>query len=251
MSEKGRSIKNRSRAMGLLLGLLMHVPSIDLQAQHHIDFEDGLASLYFNGNQFDGAGFLTFTNEKNFSFPIARHKIGTVEFYQVEGMYSVPRGAIEFEAGGFLGDDQFNFDIANTNVLILRKNAGIGHLLELSNGAHCTQGGVWTNNCSADVKHLHKEIQGTSILQKIKNLPLYEWSNNSVPNESHIGPTAEDFRDLFGVGTDRKTLASIDLGGVNLAGLKSLYNLVLEQAEKIRALEEKLNGQNASELKDR
>ncbi len=228
------------RAVGLLLGLLMYSPSVDLQAQHQVHFQEGLANLYFNGSQIDAAGFLTFTNEKNFSFPTPEHIIGSIEFYQVEGTGTLRKGAFEFVEGGFLGDDRFTFDIDNDAVLVLRRDGGFGPLLELSNGAHCTQGGVWTNNCSANLKHLHREVQEGSILEKIKRLPIYDWSYKSVPTESHIGPTAQDFNDLFQTGTDREKLASVDLAGVSLAGVKSLYELVLEQAEEIRKLKEML-----------
>jgi len=53
------------------------------------------------------------------------------------------------------------------------------------------------------------------MTQKLKSLPLYEW-NYKGDSVRHIGPMAEDFQRIFGVG-DGKTLALVDVMGVLLA----------------------------------
>jgi len=54
-----------------------------------------------------------------------------------------------------------------------------------------------------------------TMRERLKNLPIYTWHYKGE-DITHIGPTAEEFRDAFGVG-DGKTIALVDVMGVLLA----------------------------------
>jgi trimeric autotransporter adhesin len=55
---------------------------------------------------------------------------------------------------------------------------------------------------------------------------------------AHIGPTAQDFKKTFGVGSDGKTISTIDPSGIALAAIKELYKQNRELANQNRDLKE-------------
>jgi hypothetical protein len=81
-------------------------------------------------------------------------------------------------------------------------------------------------------KHDFRAIDPSSVLQRVADLPISEWSyrNDAV---RHIGPTAQDFYSSFQVGSDDRTISTIDAQGVALAAIQAL---ALEQ----RQMREKL-----------
>ena len=61
-----------------------------------------------------------------------------------------------------------------------------------------------------------------SILDKVESLDIPQWSYKTSPESRHIGPIAEDFFALFGLGVNNKTISPIDVAGVALAAVKAL-----------------------------
>jgi len=59
-------------------------------------------------------------------------------------------------------------------------------------------------------------------------------------SNQHIGPMAQDFSSLFGLGDSDQHISSIDLTGVTLAAIKALNSIVEVQKEQIDKLEEKI-----------
>lgn len=84
------------------------------------------------------------------------------------------------------------------------------------------------------MKTLHNRISESEILTKIRSLPVYRWSYLKEPNETHIGPVAEDFYESFHLGNSDKHIAGLDLGGVVLGGIRAL-------AEENKALKNEVN----------
>jgi hypothetical protein len=73
-------------------------------------------------------------------------------------------------------------------------------------------------------------VDTRAILQKVAALPIQEWNFKNEPDAvRHIGPMAQDFRAAFGLGTDDKTIATVDVDGVALAAIQGLYQMMLEQ----------------------
>ena len=70
-----------------------------------------------------------------------------------------------------------------------------------------------------------------------------QWDYKGTPKrETHIGPTAQQFKQLFGLGiADNNTsISTIDPVGVALAGIQELTKLVSEQQATITALKEQV-----------
>lgn len=109
------------------------------------------------------------------------------------------------------------------------------------NGAYLSVGGSWTNGSSKTFKDNIQTLDSQDILQKINTLPVDEWSyDNEGPDIRHIGPFAEDFYSIFGVGNDNMHISSIDPAGVALVGVKAL-------SEKLDSLETAGVGSSVSE----
>lgn len=100
------------------------------------------------------------------------------------------------------------------------------------NGAHLTTGGVWTNASDVNLKEDITPLNPHEIMQKIMQLPVTRWRYKGT-NEYHVGPMAQDFYASFGVGTDDKSISTIDPSGVNILALQALY-------EKLQVLENKV-----------
>ena len=54
----------------------------------------------------------------------------------------------------------------------------------------------------------------------------------------HIGPTAQDFKAVFGVGSDGKSISTIDPSGIALAAIKELTKKNAELTSKLEKLQE-------------
>jgi hypothetical protein len=123
---------------------------------------------------------------------------------------------------------------------------GIGVLdptnpLEHSSGAHLTAGGVWTNASDENLKENFKAVDGEEILEKVEGLPISQWNYKVESDEiTHIGPTAQDFKEVFGVGSNDKTISTIDPSGIALAAIKELGRQNRELKEENKKMKDLL-----------
>lgn len=74
-----------------------------------------------------------------------------------------------------------------------------------------------------------KSPSTSEILDSVDKLRIEKWKYKNI-NEAHIGPYAQEFKDLFGVG-DGQSINIIDLFGVLLGSVKEL-------SAKVKALQE-------------
>jgi hypothetical protein len=66
-------------------------------------------------------------------------------------------------------------------------------------------------------------VSAKEILEKLTALPVGQWRyTNEVAGIKHLGPTAQDFQSAFGLGTDDKSIGTVDEGGVALAAIQGL-----------------------------
>ena len=101
-------------------------------------------------------------------------------------------------------------------------------------------GSTWQNASDRNLKTSFEPIDGAAILRKVEQLPISEWAyKNSAGGGRHIGPTAQDFKAIFGLGESDRTISTIDPSGVALAAIKGLAAEVRLRDEKIAALEAK------------
>jgi trimeric autotransporter adhesin len=84
-------------------------------------------------------------------------------------------------------------------------------------------------------------VDPSSLLEKLAAMPVSTWNYKTQADSiRHLGPTAQDFREAFGLGEDDKHISTVDAEGVALAGVQALYKLSQQRiAELNQALSEK------------
>jgi hypothetical protein len=111
-------------------------------------------------------------------------------------------------------------------------------VISTSTGAYLSTSGVWTNTSDVNRKHLFQPVAGEDVLVRLRSLPITSWSYRSDDDGiRHLGPTAQDFRQAFGLGQDEVTIGTVDADGVALAAAQALDARTLQQQTRIEALE--------------
>ncbi len=186
-------------------------------------------SSKYSGEFYGGLGILVQDTQAVARLRTSLHPFGSVVSLQNMDESAAYLGAVNFSTeiatpGQIAyrqdGIDRMIFRVDATEALMTLKNTA-DHIA-MSNGATLTSGGVWTDACSAVKKNLNGLITGKHILFQISQLPIYHWNYKKQPDENHIGPTAEDFHEIFSTGNSDKNLAAIDLGGVSIAAIQAL-----------------------------
>ena len=114
------------------------------------------------------------------------------------------------------------------------------------NGAHLTPGGVWVSSSSRTFKENFTTLPRNELLTAISSISVSAW-NYKGSTERHIGPVAEEFVELFDVGTvlpdgarQSQYLAVGDVAGVALAGVQELLEIIEELKQQNTDLERRL-----------
>jgi hypothetical protein len=99
-------------------------------------------------------------------------------------------------------------------------------------------GGSWKSLSSADAKTDVRPVDPSSVLDRLDDLAVSTWRYESQPESvRHMGPMAGPFTDLFGLGTDDDTIATVDADGVALAAIKGLSAAHDRTADRVASLE--------------
>jgi len=111
----------------------------------------------------------------------------------------------------------------------------------MGSGAYVSPGGVWTNASDRNLKENFVPVMPAAILQKIDGLPVTEWNyKNEDPSVRHIGPVAQDFYSIFGVGNSSTSISTIDPSGIALAGIQGLDQKSQGRAAQLSELKKEL-----------
>jgi Chaperone of endosialidase len=107
--------------------------------------------------------------------------------------------------------------------------------------AKLTTGGSWTNAADKKLKENFEDLDGNDVLDKISKLPITRWDYIKEGSATkHIGPMAQDFNKLFGVGDDT-TISTIDPAGVALKGIQALIVSSDQKDEEIAQQQQQIN----------
>jgi len=88
------------------------------------------------------------------------------------------------------------------------------------------------------LKDVEGSVDSASVLAAVERLPVERWrykASTGLDEAPHIGPFAEDFQALFGVGNG-VTIPTVDAMGVCLAAIKALSARVQELEATVEAL---------------
>jgi hypothetical protein len=178
------------------------------------------------------------------------------------GAFNTAAGFLSFAAGrqakanhqgAFVWADSQVADMASSanNQFIARAQGGFflqsdstldsqGGFLNTSTGAFLSGAGVWTNASDAALKTGFTPVDPAGVLDRVSDMPITSWSYRSEPGVIHIGPTAQDFHAAFGLGSDDKTIGTVDADGVALAAIQGLDQKMQEKDARLAELESRL-----------
>jgi hypothetical protein len=91
-----------------------------------------------------------------------------------------------------------------------------------------------------DAKENFSAIAPGDVLAKVATLPIARWNYRDDPDAQHLGPVSQDFHAAFGLGSDDKSIATVDADGVALAAIQGLHQLVKEKDARIAEMEDRL-----------
>lgn len=142
-------------------------------------------------------------------------------------------GSFAWFGGGTHNDTQFN--AGGGAVLALLTPPSV---TSTPNPTGTLRAALFANTSDRAMKTGFSAVDGASMLAKVLALPISEWVYRHAPEQRHVGPVAQDFRALFGLGSDDKSITTVDADGVALAAIQGLN-------AKIEAANTRLIAENA------
>jgi hypothetical protein len=116
-----------------------------------------------------------------------------------------------------------------------------GQAISTWTGAWLSDGGAWINNSDRQRKDGFADVDAREILDKVAALPIQTWHySNELAEVRHLGPVAQDFHAAFGLGSNEKSIGTVDADGVALAAIQGLNQKVEEKDAEIRNLRTRL-----------
>jgi hypothetical protein len=172
----------------------------------------------------------------------------------VSGNYSTVPGGIRSKAthsGAFVWSGVFTVDTVSTNDNSFTVRAPGGARFLSTTNTNAFVGVILTNAATAwaslsdsNSKTDFEKIKPREILSKVAAMPVTSWHYKHDLKRRYIGPMAQDFHNAFGLGSDDKTISTLDSDGVMYAAIQGLVEELNDRDEEI----EKLKMQNAEVL---
>lgn len=132
---------------------------------------------------------------------------------------ATPSGAAAGVNYGGLVGHKYDADMAQWQAQQQQRGATAGTLGSLAGGL--------LMKCSREWKDDQGTVSVHDVADGVTKIPIHEWSYKpgaeppgSLPGQKHLGPMAQDFREVFGLG-DGRHINVVDAFGVCLAALKS------------------------------
>jgi hypothetical protein len=112
----------------------------------------------------------------------------------------------------------------------------------LSAGVEVAAGGnSWSSVSDRARKDNFFELDGEDVLRRLRDVPVTTWNYlTQDPGIRHAGPVAQDFRAAFGLGESDVLINTVDIDGINMAGVKALERRTSAQQTRIAELEAQL-----------
>lgn len=111
-------------------------------------------------------------------------------------------------------------------------------IISTSTGAYLSTSGVWTNVSDRHRKHRFEAVAGEDVLRRLRRLPLTRWSyKTDAASVRHLGPMAQDFHRVFGLGPDSLSIGTVDADGVALAAAQALDQRSQQQQRQLSRLQ--------------
>ncbi len=156
--------------------------------------------------------------------------------------------------GGFgfnrVGTGGFEFSITSSGRVLMGPGAATVFNLSptgnLNIAGNLTANGIFYPSDRA-LKENIEPVDPVQLLGRVKELDVSRWNFIQEKGVQRLGPMAQDFHALFGLGTDDRHINPMDVASVALAAVQGLNQLVeerdrrlAEQEARIAALEARL-----------
>jgi len=148
-------------------------------------------------------------------------------------------------AGTFVFADASEADFYSTtaNEFAVRATGGVRFVTavdadggEISGVRLLPGSGSWSTLSDENTKSDFETLNPQAILIALSKLPISTWRyQNQADSFRHIGPMAQDFYAVFGLGEDPRFISTVDADGVALTSIQGLYQLVQWQQAQIQA----------------
>ncbi len=117
----------------------------------------------------------------------------------------------------------FTHENAAAGRFIITNSALPGEGLFYEQDGDMTIGGVLTENSDKNAKMAIEPVDTAEILAKVTALPVSAWTyKDDAEAARHVGPMAQDFYALFGLGATETGISTLDTSGVALAAIQAL-----------------------------
>jgi hypothetical protein len=117
-------------------------------------------------------------------------------------------------------------------------NQGLTSGVELAAG-----GSSWSAVSDRNRKENFVAVEGEDLLLRLRSVPVSTWNYLSQERSiRHMGPMAQDLYAALGLGESDRMINSIDIDGVNLAGVQALT----ARTDQLRAQVRSLTDENAA-----
>lgn len=135
------------------------------------------------------------------------------------------------DIGGILGLNQAGRNAAYQGQVA---QANAGNQAAASAATAALMAGALIAASSRRIKRNKRPI--AHVLPRLARMPVEAWEYIAEPGTTHIGPYAEDFKALFGVG-DGETINLLDAVGVAFQGIKECGALIAHLSGRVARLE--------------
>lgn len=92
--------------------------------------------------------------------------------------------------------------------------------------------GTLTENSDRAIKRDIAPVDPHRLLERLRGLPISTWAYRHTPKAAHLGPMAQDFHRIFGLGDDPTKVSPRDMAAVAMSAAQALDERVRDlQAE--------------------
>ena len=148
--------------------------------------------------------------------------------------FAAGKNAVANTIGSFVWADssESSFYAGGHNSFSVRASGGIRMFTNanLDYGVTLTANdNTWNSVCDSTKKTVLHRVDSHDILERVAKLPITRWKfKDSDSKVEHISPMAQDFWNLFHVGSDSLKISTLDPDGIALAAIQELAKKVQE-----------------------
>jgi Head domain of trimeric autotransporter adhesin/Chaperone of endosialidase len=155
-----------------------------------------------------------------------------------QGSIVLGDGCASFSSDSVYATANNQFIVRGCGGIKMFTNQGLTSGVELAAG-----GSSWSVVSDRNRKENFVAVEGEDLLLRLRAVPVSTWNYLSQDRSiRHMGPMAQDFAAAFGLGESDRLINSLDIDGVNLAGVQA----VAARTDQLRAQVQSLTADNGA-----